>query len=92
MRGDIQPASWLDQHAAPSPLFLLLFLPAHAAAAGFAADQQSVCDLRHGCFGEKQAKNRPNETILPKPRNDPETDGAYLSRQQGRGRCPGGIT
>jgi hypothetical protein len=33
-------------------------------------------------LGEKQAKNRPNETILPEPRNDPETDGAYLSCQQ----------
>jgi hypothetical protein len=37
---------------------------------------RSVCDLYHGWFGEKQAKYRPNETILPKPRNDPETHGA----------------
>jgi hypothetical protein len=26
--------------------------------------------------GEKQARNRRNETILPKPRNDPETHAA----------------
>jgi hypothetical protein len=27
-------------------------------------------------IGEKQTKIQPNETILPKPRNDPETHGA----------------
>jgi hypothetical protein len=30
---------------------------------------------------EKPAKIQPNETILPKPRNDPETDGAYIVSQ-----------
>src|SRR5918992_5626281 len=31
--------------------------------------------------GQKPAKNQPNETILPKPRNDPEIDRAYVSSQ-----------
>jgi hypothetical protein len=33
-------------------------------------------------LGEKQAKNRPNETILLEPRNHPETHGAYACWQR----------
>jgi hypothetical protein len=48
-----------------------------------------LCALDHGKPEQNQAKNRPNETILPKPRNDPETHVAYLSRQHRASKASG---
>jgi hypothetical protein len=53
------------------------------------SSHQLVCDLYHGWTGKKPAKNRPNETILPKPRNHPETHVAYLFRQRRTSKASG---
>jgi hypothetical protein len=59
----------------------LVLIPACVPAARIVVGQTPVCDPHHGCLTKNRPKNRPNETILPKPRNDPETDGAYIVSQ-----------
>ncbi|MEH2518076.1 hypothetical protein V1279_003649 [Bradyrhizobium sp. AZCC 1610] len=59
----------------------LVLIPACVPAARIDVGQTPLCDLYHGCLGENPAKIRPNETILPKPRNHPETHAAYFYGQ-----------
>jgi hypothetical protein len=69
------PASCLDS-TGPPPSFLIVFISVFALAHSVQPVAIPVLRSPSRKLWRKQVKNRPNETILRKPRNDPETDGA----------------